>query len=112
MAEESNDKRRKVARMSLKVELYVPNDEAPRVGGDEFEEWKEEVVTIFDIAHEEIAFETGKFFFTQKPLKMHAVIEPRELGGKRRTEIHLNAALQPSSLRSKMPNAVLSGISA
>ena len=63
MAEQSNDKRRKVARMSLKVELYVPNDGAPRVGDDEFEEWKEEVVKIFEIAHEEIAFETGKFFF-------------------------------------------------
>ena len=102
MAEQSNDKRRKVAHTSLKVELYVPNDEAPRVGDDEFEEWNQKVVKILEVATKQIAFETAKFLTTQEPLKMQAVIEPRQLGGKRRMLISPIAAFQPSSLRSKM----------
>ena len=76
MAEKTNAKRMKVAQTSLTVALYVPNDEAHRVGYEQFDSWNRNVVKIIEGATHEIAIETEKFLKMQEPLKMHAPIEP------------------------------------
>ena len=76
MAEQTNANRRKVAQTSLKVELYVPNDEAHRVGNEQFDQWNSKVMKIIAGATSDVAIETEKFLKMQEPLKMHAPIEP------------------------------------
>ena len=48
--EQPTRKRRKVADIGMKVELYVPHDKAHEVGEDQFDEWYHEVLKIYDDA--------------------------------------------------------------
>ena len=77
MAEQPNRKRRKVADIGLKVELYVPIDKAHQVGEDQFDEWYRNVQKIYDDASKKIGIETRKFLKTHDTLGIHAPMEPQ-----------------------------------
>ena len=77
MAEQPNRKRRKVADIGLKVELYVPIDKAHQVGEDQFDEWYRNVQEIYDDASKKIGIETRKFLKTHETLGIHAPMEPQ-----------------------------------
>ena len=77
MAEQANRKRRKVADIGLKVELYVPHDNAHQVGEDQFDEWYHNVLKIYDAASKQIGIETRKFLKTQDTLGIQAPMEPQ-----------------------------------
>ena len=77
MAEQPNRKRRKVADIGLKVELYVPHDKAHQVGEDHFDEWYTNVLKIYDDASKKIGIETRKFLKTQETLGIQAPMEPQ-----------------------------------
>ena len=76
MAEPSNLKRRKIAETTLKVLLYVAEDDAHRVGTKKFVKLNEKVASILDFAKNQILNETDKFLEAQEPLKLHAITEP------------------------------------
>ena len=77
MAEQANRKRRKVADIGLKVELYVPHDKAHQVGEDQFDEWYTNVLKIYHDASKKIGIETKNFLRTHDTLGIHAPIEPQ-----------------------------------
>ena len=77
MAEQPNRKRRKVADIGLKGELYVPHDKAHQVGEDQFDEWYHNVLKIYDDASKKIGLVTRKFLKTQDTLGIQAPIEPQ-----------------------------------
>ena len=74
--EQPTRKRRKVADIGLKVELYVPHDKAHEVGEDQFDEWYHNVLKIYDDASKKIGVETRKFLKTHDTLGIQAPIEP------------------------------------
>ena len=74
--EQPTRKRRKVADIGMKVELYVPNDKAHEVGEDQFDEWYHNVLKIYDDTSKKIGVETRKFLKTHATLGIHAPVEP------------------------------------
>ena len=74
--EQPTRKRRKVADIGMKVELYGPHDKADEVGEDQFDEWYNEVLKIYDDAKEKIGVETRKLLKTHDTLGIHAPVEP------------------------------------
>jgi hypothetical protein len=76
MAEHATRKRRKVADVGMKVELFVPHDKAHAVGEEQFDEWYRNVLKIYDDAAKQIRKETRTFLKSHETLGIQAPMEP------------------------------------
>ena len=86
MAQEPARKRRKIADMGNKVELYIPPEKAYQVDEEKFNDWAAKVDKIYDNAAKEVAAETRKFLGPNE-LGIHA---PTETTSWRKLDIENN----------------------
>jgi predicted HAD superfamily phosphohydrolase len=72
MTEQEYGKRRKIAKTSLTVNLFVPDKEAHRVDNETFREWNKEVVKILEDAEKQVEVVNAKFVKTSGAKGMQA----------------------------------------